>query len=112
MIQEFLNKFHFKDIHDSDSCGDTPLYYAVLWKEPMIAKKLLDLGANVNKKCEFGVTPLYEAISENDVVMVKLLLENGAKIDIKTDCGDTAEDLSRNSDNPEIIELLHIWGSR
>ncbi|OMH39308.1 ankyrin repeat domain-containing protein [Motiliproteus sp. MSK22-1] len=106
MIKEFLDHFDYKSIHDSDSCGDTPLYYAVFRKELEIAKELIELGVDVNKKCEFGVTPIYEAIDKSNIPMIKLLLENGARVDIETEIGDTARELAKYINNQEILNLI------
>lgn len=44
-----------------------------------MARMLLELGCDVNEKCDLG-TPLGTAITADDPEMVRLLLENGAQI--------------------------------
>ncbi len=107
MVKYFLREIEIGEINGTNSCGDTPLYYAVLWNKPDVVKQLLLAGADVNKQCEFGVTPLYEAVSKNNVEMVKILLEAGASTIIKDDGGFTAVDVCKSENNRQIMELLN-----
>jgi ankyrin repeat protein len=53
-------------------------------------KILLEKGADVNEKDEYGDTPLMIAACNLDTKTVKLLLENGADVNSQDKYGDTA----------------------
>ena len=47
-------------------------------------QRLIDKGANVNAKKEYGRTPLhYTALEKNAVEVAKLLIDNGAEVNAK-----------------------------
>ena len=108
MVSDFLDLLEFESIHSVDSCGDTPLYYAVLWNKPDVVKELIRSGANVDHQCEYGVTALYEATCKNNIEIVKMLLAAGARTDIKDDMGYTAIDAAIHDKNNEILALFNI----
>ena len=68
------------DIHERDSKGKTPLYYAVESENLDVARIFIEKGAHVNDYEEdlATSTPLLAAIASGNADMVKLLLENGA----------------------------------
>ena len=53
-------------------------------------KKLIQEGADVNKKDEFGYTPLQKALANEHDEMAELLLNNGADTSIQDNDGNTA----------------------
>jgi len=71
-------------INIQDKCGNTPLHYAVRNNHLEPARKLLQLGANVNAKNSKGETPLHLASYQGNLPMVKLLVSSKALIDAKT----------------------------
>lgn len=84
---------------------DLLIEYDINYKEPLMgcsllavaveegrilyAKKLIELGANINIAMSFGDTPLHLAATKGDAEMANLLLENGADINLKTKDGTT-----------------------
>lgn len=65
-----------------------------------IAKKAIELGANVNYKGWDGTRPIHEAVLNNCYEIAKLLIERGAKVNV------TAV-ISANSGMPRKITPLH-----
>lgn len=82
------NKLEYthEDIDVKDHHGNTALFYAVKNSNLEITKLLLDIGADINKKCEFGNAPLHQAFINGDSVnsakMIKFLINSGANVKI------------------------------
>jgi ankyrin repeat protein len=74
-----------------------------------VVQLLLDKGIDIDTQDFKGRTVLMLAASQNDVVTVKILLENKANVNLKNDSGQTALDLSNDS---EIIKMLLKAGSK
>ncbi|MFC1603384.1 ankyrin repeat domain-containing protein, partial [Planctomycetota bacterium] len=62
---------------------ETALHRAVSWWSMEPAKRLLELGADINAKDENGNTPLHEAVDTWWPEVAEVLLSQGAKIDLK-----------------------------
>ncbi|KAM3187272.1 hypothetical protein ACTXT7_002645 [Hymenolepis weldensis] len=71
------------DIDYMDMFLDPPIFTAIRAKDPMILQHVLDLGANVNKKCFGGDTPLLFAISHDNETGVRMLIKKGAHVNAK-----------------------------
>jgi len=67
--------------------------------------RLLDNGADINVKDNYGWTALMWAVNNNKG-MVELLLSRGATIDVKDRHGRTALDLAQKHKNQSVIKLL------
>lgn len=77
-------------IADSDFYyANTPLIWAIGHGQTIIAKYLVDQGANVNKPNRNGSTPLLFAVKGDDADMVGYLLDHGARLDYKDNDGFT-----------------------
>ncbi len=66
------------DIHACDRYGITLLHRVCSNGLPEYARKLIDMGADVNSCTPWGKTPLNLARADNHEAVVKLLLEHGA----------------------------------
>lgn len=70
------------DINEKDSDGRTPLLQAAASGNEVMAKLLLEKGANIEgRDREFGWTPLSWAVEEGQEAVVQLLLDKGADIE-------------------------------
>lgn len=74
---------------DSYFKNNTPLMWAIIHEQTIIAKYLVDQGANVNKPNYSGQTSLNAAIIMDDADMVGYLLDHGARLDCKDNDGFT-----------------------
>jgi len=92
-----------------DSCGATPLFWAVWALHLETAKALLDNGADPNKATHGGETPLHIAADVGDKEMVELLLSYGADISPKNNDQETP--LFYGADHPHIVKLLKEKGA-
>ena len=94
----------------------TPLHRASLFGKLEIARLLLDHGANVGAKDEFGRTPLHDVShgvyspEEAGIGVARLLLERGADMNAKTRSGETPLDFVSNRD-PKLAQLLREDGA-
>lgn len=72
----------------------------------IIAKWLIEEGANVNESNSQGTTPLMHAVADQDINRVKLFLENGANCGIKNKNGETVFDIAQAGESEEILETI------
>lgn len=73
---------------------------------------LIENGANVNEKDEFGITPLMHAASQGKFDIVKLLIKNGANVNAKDVWGSTPLYYAGLTDNTYIAKLLIENGAK
>ncbi|KAI8829585.1 ankyrin repeat-containing domain protein [Chytriomyces cf. hyalinus JEL632] len=86
---------------------EPPLVHVAVWREDAaILKLLLDAGANVDAKGEFGRTPLLAAAAQRGVGIVSLLLDYNPDIKAVDANKSTALDLAAGSNTGEVCELL------
>ena len=74
------------DVDAANAHGETPVMMAALRGQLAWVRRLLDLGAKVNRT---GWTPLHYAASGPSVPVVELLLDRGAAIDARSPNGTT-----------------------
>lgn len=96
-------------VNKKDKNGDTPLHFAIRFRNIDIAKMLIVAGAKVNEKNNLGDTPLNEVVSIFDKnqreEIVKLLLEKGSGISENKN-GENIMHLAVRKNMPELILFL------
>ncbi|KAI0143093.1 ankyrin repeat-containing protein [Xylariaceae sp. FL1272] len=75
-------------------------------KDPLLAKRLLDFGANVNSCTTDGRTPLFHAAKNNDTRLAVLLLEYGADINCVSVAGESPLTMSIIHNSHNVLRLL------
>ena len=95
-------------LESKDDGGNTPLHQACMGKQMAIANYLLNQGANVNARNNYGFTPFLHASAGRipDIEMMEALLAKGADINAKLDRGLTALHFSAMSGNLPAIKFL------
>lgn len=69
------------DVHSTDSCGASALWYAATDSDPSVAELLLQHGADINMKDKGGMAPLGRARSRlGSPETARFLAERGARI--------------------------------
>ena len=62
--------------------GDyTPLHWASQEGFIEIAQVLIEMGAGLNIKDDYGFSPLHKAVGENHIELARLLIDKGANVD-------------------------------
>jgi ankyrin repeat protein len=90
--------------------GDTPLLYAVRYRELNAARLLIEAGASVKQRNESGTTALIEAAAlrgAGALDFVKLLLSRGADPDAKDNKGASARDVAHEFGAPQVSALIN-----
>jgi tankyrase len=114
--QEIIDLFvraHF-DIHVHDDDGNPPLLFALKRGYTVIAKILLNAGADVNEKDKLGLTPLLVTCGKatkgyRDVA--EILIHKGAQINVRDSLGFTPLLLSLTGGTFDIAQLLVEHGA-
>ncbi|MGV3687253.1 MAG: ankyrin repeat domain-containing protein [Daejeonella sp.] len=83
-----------------------PIHSAVSSNYDMIAKMLLEAGANVNVVQMSGATPLHSAAHNGNIELLIVLLEAGANVDAKMEDGKTPADKASEKGFGEIAKIL------
>jgi ankyrin repeat protein len=82
-LQRLINRG--ADVDEQDRrWGETALHYAARGGHLAAARILLDHGASVDAKDQFGTTPLIEAADEGPLDLVALLIDRGADVNATT----------------------------
>ncbi|KAH7920439.1 hypothetical protein BV22DRAFT_1133069 [Leucogyrophana mollusca] len=77
--------------------------------KPVLARALLQGGANVDYQDRYGDTPFFHALMGKDVPMVDLLMEYGADLDI---CEGNGTSVRRSAGSDEGMVKRHFWRTR
>lgn len=83
-----------------------PIHSAVAANYDMIAKMLIEAGADVNVVQMSGATPLHSAAHNGNIELLIVLLEAGADVNAITEDGKTAADKASEKGFGEIAKIL------
>ena len=101
---------HGVDIEIKNEHDDTPLLVALNYRNSSSARKLIELGANINAQGYEGDSVLYTAYQSCPDV-VDLLLSKKANIKIENDAGDTTLCLALRSGDLDGIKKITQYGA-
>jgi len=94
----------------------TPLIAAAWLERREIALELINAGADVNARDDFGTTPLLAALSRGDIQLSSALLEKGANPNLPTCLGHgsctTALRCAHKLNNRDLIKRIESVGGR
>lgn len=83
-----------------------PLHSAVASNYTMLAKMLLEAGADINITQQSGATPLHSAANNGNIELLIVLLEAGANVHAKMEDGKTPADKAFEKGFTEIAKIL------
>ena len=95
------------------SKDQTPLITSILLDDKFKFVSLLKNGENLNLQDEYGNTAIMKFINEGfgDLRWIRILLKKGADVNLQDIDGDSALDLARFKNRPDIVELLLNYGA-
>ena len=94
------SRVNARGVHDLPA-----LYFAAIGGDLEIAKRLLELGADVNAKAE-SAAPIHGAVMGGSAAMVRLLLEHGADPSLPDYKGRGARQLAEDMGRPALAALF------
>ena len=94
----------FTDADNQILPGATPLHLAAYYGRTDAARKLIELGANVNSIDINGQTPLHIAVFQGQLSIISLLRNSKADLTVRDKLGNTAASYCRN--RSEIRDVL------
>jgi len=83
-----------------------PIHSAVAANYNMVAKMLIEAGANINVVQKSGETPLHAAAQNGNIELLIILLEAGANVNAKTEDGKTPAEKAFEKGFKEIAKIL------
>jgi ankyrin repeat protein len=87
----------------ANAIGETPLMIAALRGDGGAARRLLDLGAQLNRP---GWTPLHYAANGGQVDLVELFIARGAKVDARSRGDVTPLMVAARENHTEVVAVL------
>lgn len=107
-LQEWLDHYHFdgNSIDKRAEHGNTPLMRASIEGNLVIAKVLLELGADVKIKNDDGNQALWLACFSENPELVSLLIDSGCDIDNANVNGVTPLMYTASSGKEKMVKLL------
>jgi len=109
LVEYFLEEEKF-DLDQTNDEGFTPLMAAASENQAVIARRLIEAGADVNFVNGNGWTALIEAADEGAMSVAQVLLEQGARVDV-AGAQRSAADLAASEGHPEMLKLLVRHGA-
>ncbi len=80
--------------------------FAVRFGTPRMVQRLIELGADVNRRDGDDAPPLLEAVNRGSRELVEMLIAAGADLHATACGGQTAVSLAASGRNPELFDLL------
>ena len=89
----------------------TAIVNAAARGDAILVERLLDKGAVVDSKGDYGQTPLWEAAAKGHEAVVKLLLDKGAAVDPEYAHGGTPLRWAAGNGHKAVVKLLQSRGA-
>jgi ankyrin repeat protein len=100
-----------KPTQSSAKAGSSDLFETVMSGRVADVKRLVQAGANVNKRKSDGFTPLMLAASRGDEKLTEYLIRQGADTNLRNEIGQTALMIAALGGHKTIIEQLVMAGA-
>ncbi|XP_059167348.1 putative ankyrin repeat protein RF_0381 [Physella acuta] len=104
-----LKKTRVFDI--GDMYDNTALHYSCRGFLKEFVEALLEAGADVDRRGQFGSTPLHYSVMYKQIETMRLLIQRGATLDIADNNGQTALDVAIMFLNEEAFAVLRQHGA-
>lgn len=96
-------------LNQQNKAGQTPLIHAIIQSTPeknIIAEYLIEQGADVRLKDQWGETALFKTAYSNNLAFAKQLLARGSKSDLFNTLGDNPLHIALSKNHWQMAELL------
>jgi len=94
-------------LNSQDKKGNSPIHYAVFYKNPYALQKMLMNGADVEIRNNVGYNPFHMAIIKKDIQFIRIINQYGKfKTNAKTIDEDTPLHLACNYQVKECVQIL------
>lgn len=103
-------KYTKRQMQTRDADGNYPIHIAAREDRPRIVSAMLDAGADINAKGDYGRTPLMCAADAGAAKTVRLLIKRGADLERRGN-GKTAFLYAARSGSVECVRLLFEAGA-
>ena len=97
--------------YTSNGFRTQPIPHNIRQLFPDVARLLLEHGADLNARNNFGETPLYQAVANGTAEVVRVLLEHGANVGVENNKGKTPYQAALARGDNEITNLLLKHGA-
>ena len=95
------------NVNAQDIRGRTPLHESIKHGARLMARILLNGGADPNIQDAWGSTALHIAVIRNDIEMIQSCIKYGADVGIRDEVGNTAADLAVGQfADPAVLKIL------
>ncbi|MDE2767101.1 MAG: ankyrin repeat domain-containing protein [Chloroflexota bacterium] len=99
-------------VGERDTLGRTPLHLVASYgANRSVVGVLLERGADIDARDNYGDTPLHTAIASDRLDVAVVLLENGADVDARDDFGDTPLHTAARVSKASAVEVLLDFGA-
>ncbi|MFK5997426.1 MAG: ankyrin repeat domain-containing protein [Rhodobacterales bacterium] len=102
-----FNNCPVKDANAVAIDGESILHKAVMMKDVMAVKMLLQHAANPNQAGAMGDTPLHQAVFNNNLEIAEILVNSGADVGIANEYGETILDLAKTQKSKTLFNFLN-----
>ena len=92
----------FGSQHSAGDEDDSP----AMWSDPAVCRVLIDAGADVNTKAQYGTSPLHYACGAGELDVVKMLVEAGAGVRATEEGGEICLDSAAYNGHTETVRYL------
>ena len=86
--------------------GESILHKAVMMKDVLGVKILLENSADPNQVGNMGDTPLHHAAFYNNLAIVEILVRNGSNVHAKNEMDETPADLAKLHNSQALLNYL------
>lgn len=97
---------------ERDALGRTPLHLVATYgADRSVVAVLLERGADIDARDNYGDTPLHTAIASDRLDVLVILLENGADIEARDGFGHAPLHIATRASKPAVVEVLLDFGA-
>lgn len=106
--EELKNQVNRDNVNVVDEYGLSLLHYCAQNFELQMAQLLIQVGADVNRKDNYGNSPLFKAVfnSNGRGEMIKLLIDSGANVEMKNYAGVSPKELAYKIANYDVKKFF------